>query len=58
MSYTTLQSDWRYGRVCKHRRAGDDVSIYISKKQKSTEDEETRKGKNRRMKDDGEETRR
>jgi hypothetical protein len=49
-------SDWRYGRVCKHRRAGDDVSIYTSKK--STEYEEMRKGKKRRMKDGGGETHR
>jgi hypothetical protein len=48
----TRGSDWRYGRVCKHRRAGDGVSIYTSKK--STEYEEMRKGKKRRMKDGGE----
>jgi hypothetical protein len=43
--------------VCRHRRAVDDVSIYTSKKQKSME-YEMRKGKKRRMKDDGGETHR
>jgi hypothetical protein len=44
--------------VRKHRRAGDDVSIYTSKKEKSMEYEEMRKRKKRRMKDGGGETHR
>jgi hypothetical protein len=30
-SSRTRGSDWRYGRVCKHGKTGDDVSIYTSK---------------------------
>jgi hypothetical protein len=40
------------------RRAGDDVSIYTSKKQESTRYEEMRKGKKMRKKDGGGETHR
>jgi hypothetical protein len=50
------RTDGHHGRVRMRRRAGDDVSIYTSKKQESTE-YEMRKGKKRR-KDGGGETHR
>jgi hypothetical protein len=42
------RTDGHHERVRMRRRAGDDVSIYTSKKQESTEYEEMRKGKKRR----------
>jgi hypothetical protein len=61
-SYTTHgeagRTEGHYGRVRMRRRAGDDVSIYTSKKQKSAEYEEMRKGKKRRRKYGGGETHR